>query len=78
MPLTDDALAVLTDCFLAEATGQTFAPDPEWWPAAEEAREKGWLTRVLRDERVAYEPTPAGHAALNLNALRRNDPADLN
>ena len=40
--------------------------------------ERGWLERRWHGDDVVFLFTDTGLAALDLNALRRTDPADLN
>jgi hypothetical protein len=39
--------------------------------------DRGWRSRRIQDDDVIWEFTHQGLAALDLNSLRRNEPADL-
>jgi hypothetical protein len=47
-------------------------------PAAVALCERGWLERGWHGDKVVFGASDQGLDALNLNALRRIDPADLN
>ena len=49
------------------------------YPDAVELAEAGWLERRSEDDGPSsWWWTPAAEAALDMNALHRDDPADLN
>jgi hypothetical protein len=77
-PLTDDEGQVAADLWAARMGGFAAAVKPEYLPAAHTLAERGWLERRWHGDDMLWWFTDTGLAALDLNALRRNDPADLN
>jgi len=77
-PLTEDECEIAFDLWALRLHGQAGAVKPECLPAAVALCELGWLERRWHGDNVVFWFTDAGLAALNLNALRRTDPADLN
>jgi hypothetical protein len=51
---------------------------PESLPAAHDLAEKGWLERRWHDGDMVWWFTDEGFTALNLGALSRSEPPDMN
>jgi hypothetical protein len=77
-PLTDDVCEIAFDLWAARMAGLAGALKPECYPAAYTLSERGWLSRRIQDDDVIWEFTDQGLAALDLNSLVRNAPADSN
>jgi hypothetical protein len=77
-PLTDDEGQVVTDLWAARIGGLAGAVKPEYLPAAVSLCDKGWVERRWHGDDVVFWFTDTGLAALDLNSLRRDKPADLN
>ena len=65
-PLTDDECQAITEVCMCDPHG--WAPHPENLPLAEHLRERGILTRRLREGRAVYTATGEFKAAAALNA----------
>jgi hypothetical protein len=80
MDCTDTEQEILVNAWLLarEGKGQVIEDCAE--PDAERLREAGWLERRTVDATgdTCWFWTEEAEAALDLNALRPNDPADLN
>ena len=76
--LTEDEGQVVTDLWAARMGGLAGAVRPEYLPAAVALCERGWLERRWHGKNVVWWFTDQALAALDLNSLRRNEPADLN
>jgi hypothetical protein len=76
--LTEDERQIAYELWVARMGGLDGAVEPEYLPAAVALCDRGWLERRWYGDDVVWRFTDEGLAALDLNALRRNDPADLN
>jgi hypothetical protein len=54
------------------------AVKPEYLPAAVALCERGWLERRWHGDDVVFWFTDTGLAALDMQALHRDDPVDMN
>ena len=79
MEFTETQAEILVNAWALSSRdcGQVLMP---WaYPDAIELAEAGWLERRSEDDGPStWWWTPEAEAALDLNALRRDDPADLN
>jgi hypothetical protein len=80
MDFTDTQQDILARAWLLARTGKGQVLEDWAEPDAEELCEAGWLGRRTVDANGdnAWFWTAQAEAALDLNGLRRNDPADLN
>jgi hypothetical protein len=80
MEFTDTQQTVLVNAWLLARDGKGQVLLEEWEPEAQELADAGWLERqtVEANGDTCWFWTPQAEAALDMNALRRNDPADLN
>ncbi len=77
MEFTEQQQEILTNAWLLTPKGQVLEP---WaYPDAHELAEQGWLERRFEpDGEMSWWWTPQAETALDMNALCRDDPADLN
>ena len=68
-PLTDDELQVAYDLWAARMGGLAADVKPEFYPAAHDLAERGWLERRFDGDDMLWWFTDTGLAALNMNAL---------
>ena len=80
MDFTDTEQEILVNCWLLAREGKGQVLEDWAEPHAQELADAGWLERRTVDntDDVAFFWTREAEAALDMNALRRADPADLN
>jgi hypothetical protein len=80
MDFTDIQEEILFRAWLLARKGQGQVLEDWAEPDAEQLYEAGWLERRTVDDTgdVAWFWTSQAEAALDVNALRRTDPADMN
>jgi hypothetical protein len=77
-PLTEDECEIAADLWAARMGGLAGAVKPEYLPAAVALCERGWLERRWHGDDVVFWFTDTGLAALDMQALHRDDPVDMN
>ena len=80
MEFTDSELEILFRAWALDAKGCGQVLEPGKYPEAVKLTNAGWLERRYVDATGdwCWFWTREAEAALDMNALRRNDPADLN
>jgi hypothetical protein len=80
MDLTETQQHILTDAWLLAREGKGQVLEDWAEPDAQQLADAGWLERRTVDANgdTCWFWTSQAEAALDMNALRRNDPADLN
>jgi hypothetical protein len=80
MEFTDTQQTILVDAWLLAREGKGQVVEDWAEPDAEELCEAGWLERRTVDATgdTCWFWTPQAEMALDMNALRRDDSADLN
>ena len=80
MEFTETEAEILVNAWLLAREGKGQVLEDWAEPDAQELADAGWLERRTVDATgdVCWFWTAEAEAALDLNALRRNDPADLN
>ena len=80
MDFTDTQQNILARAWLLARDGQGQVLEGWAVPDAEQLCDAGWLERRTVDntDDVAFFWTPQAEGALDMNALRRDTPADLN
>jgi hypothetical protein len=71
-PLTEDECEIAFGLWLIRMAGLAGVLRPEFYPAAHELHERGWLSRRFEGDDVIWEFTDAGVLALNLNSLMQS------
>jgi hypothetical protein len=80
MEFTDTQAEILVNCWLLAREGKGQVLEDWAEPDAQQLADAGWLERRTVDATgdVCWFWTEQAEAALDMNALRRDDPADLN
>ena len=79
MEFTETQAEILVNAWALAAKGRGQVLTPGAYPDAIELAEAGWLERRGEDDGPStWWWTPQAEAALDLNALRRTDAADMN
>ena len=80
MEFTDTQQDILIRAWLLARDGQGQVLEPSAEPDADQLCDAGWLERRTVDntDDVAFFWTREAEGALDMNALRRDDPVDMN
>jgi hypothetical protein len=80
MTFTDTEAEILVNAWLLAREGKGQVVEDWAEPDAQQLADAGWLERrtVEANGDTAWFWTPQAETALDMNALRRDDPADLN
>ena len=79
MEFTETQAEILVNAWALSSRGSGQVLEPWAYPDAVELADAGWLERRSEDDGPStWWWTPAAEAALDMKALRRDDPADLN
>jgi hypothetical protein len=79
MNFTETQREILVNAWLLARDGNGQVITADVYPDAHELAEQGWLARRIEpDGELSWWWTPAAETALDLNSLRRDEPADLN
>jgi hypothetical protein len=80
MEFTETEQEILVNCWLLSREGKGQVLEDWAMPDAERLSEAGWLEQRTVDATgdTCWFWTPEAETALDMNALRRDDPADMN
>jgi hypothetical protein len=78
MTFTDTEAEILVNAWLLAREGKGQVVEDWALPDADRLEQAGWLEHRCVEQGIAWFWTAQAEAALDVNALRRDDPADLN